>query len=124
MGLTVTDEDREQGIVFFSRAPTRSITSLLQRAAPPSGAKLAHQVSWRVDSLRSVIDFHHGSAPKASRSSRKSPTATRSGSYLFDPEGNRNEVILRLERDVRQPVRKTIDLDQDPRSTSAEAYDC
>lgn len=36
------------------------------------------------------------------------------GIYFFDPEGNRNEVYLRIERDVRQPFRKTVNLDQDP----------
>ncbi|WP_371657437.1 hypothetical protein [Streptomyces sp. NBC_00280] len=43
------------------------------------------------------------------------------GIYFFDPEGNRNEVYLRLERDVRQPFRKSIDLDQEPADVFAEA---
>ena len=43
------------------------------------------------------------------------------GIYFFDPEGNRNEVYLRIERDVRQPFRKSLDLDQDYDQILAQA---
>jgi catechol-2,3-dioxygenase len=43
------------------------------------------------------------------------------GIYFFDPEGNRNEVYLRIDRDVRQPFRKSIDFSQPPEQIYAEA---
>src|SRR3954467_6440126 len=53
IGLTVTDEDEERGIVFLSSRPDEEHHEfVLQRGrTAPDGAKLTHQVSWRVDSL-------------------------------------------------------------------------
>ena len=123
LGLTVTDEDEERGIVFFSSRPEEEHHEfVLQRGrtAPP-GAKLTHQVSWRVDSLESIIDFHHRFRGEGIEVQQEVTHGNAIGIYFFDPEGNRNEVYLRLERDVRQPFRKTIDLDQEPADVYAEA---
>jgi len=43
------------------------------------------------------------------------------GIYFFDPEGNRGEVYLRIPRDVRQPFRKTLNLEQPAAEVNAEA---
>jgi catechol 2,3-dioxygenase-like lactoylglutathione lyase family enzyme len=123
MGLTVTDEDEELGIVFLSSRPEEEHHEfVLQkgRTAPP-GAKLTHQVSWRVDSLESVIAFHHRFRAEGIEVQQEVTHGNAIGIYFFDPEGNRNEVYLRLEREVRQPFRKTIDLGQDPARVLAEA---
>ncbi|MGW4214473.1 VOC family protein [Lentzea sp. NPDC004789] len=123
LGLTVTDEDDERGIVFFSSRPEEEHHEfVLQRGrtAPP-GAKLTHQVSWRVDSLESIIDFHHRFRAEGIEVQQEVTHGNAIGIYFFDPEGNRNEVYLRLERDVRQPFRKTLNLDQDPADVLAEA---
>ncbi|BBC35014.1 Glyoxalase [Streptomyces graminofaciens] len=123
LGLTVTDEDEERGIVFFSSRPDEEHHEfVLQRGrtAPP-GAKLTHQVSWRVDTLESIIGFHHRFRAEGIDVQQEVTHGNAIGIYFFDPEGNRNEVYLRLERDVRQPFRKTIDLDQDPADVLAEA---
>lgn len=123
MGLTVTDEDTELGIVFFSSRPDEEHHEfVLQRGrtAPP-GSKLTHQVSWRVDSLETIIDFHHRFRAEGIEVQQEVTHGNAIGIYFFDPEGNRNEVYLRIERDVRQPFRKTIDLDQDPAAVLAEA---
>ncbi|MBK3574864.1 MULTISPECIES: VOC family protein [unclassified Streptomyces] len=123
MGLTVTDEDTELGIVFFSSRPDEEHHEfVLQRGrtAPP-GSKLTHQVSWRVDSLETIIDFHHRFRAEGIDVQQEVTHGNAIGIYFFDPEGNRNEVYLRIDRDVRQPFRKTIDLDQDPAAVLAEA---
>ncbi|MBE8476117.1 VOC family protein [Streptomyces justiciae] len=122
LGLTVTDEDEERGIVFFSARPEEEHHEfVLQRGrtAPP-GAKLTHQVSWRVDSLDTVIDFHHRFRAEGIEVQQEVTHGNAIGIYFFDPEGNRNEVYLRLERDVRQPFRKSLDLDQSPDEIFAE----
>jgi catechol 2,3-dioxygenase-like lactoylglutathione lyase family enzyme len=122
LGLTVTDEDEELGIVFFSSCPDEEHHEfVLQqgRTAPP-GAKLTHQVSWRVDSLESIIDFHHRFRAEGIEVQQEVTHGNAIGIYFFDPEGNRNEVYLRIDRDVRQPFRKTIDLDLPPEEIFAE----
>jgi catechol 2,3-dioxygenase-like lactoylglutathione lyase family enzyme len=123
LGLTVTDEDEERGIVFFSSRPDEEHHEfVLQRGrTAPAGAKLTHQVSWRVDSLESIIGFHHRFRAEGIKVQQEVTHGNAIGIYFFDPEGNRNEVYLRLERDVRQPFRKTIDLDQAPADVLAEA---
>ncbi|WP_371663445.1 VOC family protein [Streptomyces sp. NBC_00280] len=123
MGLTVTDEDEDLGIVFYSARPEDEHHEfVLQRGrtAPP-GVKLTHQVSWRVDSLETIIDFHRRFRAEGVEVQQEVTHGNAIGIYFFDPEGNRNEVYLRIERDVRQPFRKTIDLDQDPRQILAQA---
>ncbi|WP_308404367.1 VOC family protein [Streptomyces sp. ATCC 21386] len=123
MGLTVTDEDEERGIVFLSARPDEEHHEfVLQRGrTAPDGAKLTHQVSWRVDSLESVIDFHHRLRAEGIEVQQEVTHGNAIGIYFFDPEGNRNEVYLRLERDVHQPFRKTIDLDLPPEEILAES---
>jgi len=122
LGLTVTDEDEELGIVFFSARPsTEHHEFVLQRgrrAAPD--VRLAHQVSWRVDSIDAILEFHRRFREEGIEVQQEVTHGNAIGIYFFDPEGNRNEVYLRLERDVRQPFRKSINLDQDPRDVLAE----
>ncbi|PRY36856.1 VOC family protein [Umezawaea tangerina] len=123
IGLTVTDEDAELGIVFLSSHPeTEHHEFVLQtgRTAVP-GAKLQHQVSWRVEELEDLIRYHHLFAAEGVEVQQEVTHGNAFGIYFFDPEGNRNEVYLRLERDVRQPFRKTIDLGQSPEAIHAEA---
>jgi catechol-2,3-dioxygenase len=116
LGLTVTDEDDELGIVFLSSRPESEHHELvLQRGrTAPRETKLTHQISWRVDSLDAVLDFHERFRQAGTEVQQEVTHGNAVGIYFFDPEGNRNEVYLRLDRDVRQPFRKAIDLDQQP----------
>lgn len=114
LGLVVTDEDADLGIVFLSAQPELEHHELVLqrgRTAPP-GAKLVHQISWRVDKLESIIEFHHRFATAGIRVQQEVTHGNAIAIYFFDPEGNRNEVYVRVERDVRQPFRKTLNLDQ------------
>lgn len=123
MGLTVTDEDDDLGIVFFSARPDEEHHEFVLQSGrtAPAGAKLTHQVSWRVDSLESIIEFHKRFRDEGIPVQQEVTHGNAIGIYFFDPEGNRNEVYLRIERDVRQPFRKTLNLDQDAADILAEA---
>ena len=123
MGLTVTDEDEDLEIVFFSSRPDEEHHEFVLQSGrtAPAGAKLTHQVSWRVDSLESIIEFHKRFRDEGISVQQEVTHGNAIGIYFFDPEGNRNEVYLRIERDVRQPFRKTLDLDQDPAAILADA---
>jgi catechol 2,3-dioxygenase-like lactoylglutathione lyase family enzyme len=123
IGLTVTDEDEEQGIVFFSSRPgVEHHEFVIQRGrtAPP-GSLLPHQVSWRVDSVETLQMYHHRFKAEGVRVQQEVTHGNAYGIYFFDPEGNRGEVYLRIPRDVRQPFRKTLNLEQPVTEVNAEA---
>ena len=123
LGLTVTDEDADLGIVFLSARPEQEHHEfVLQRGrtAPPR-SKLTHQVSWRVDSLETILEFHRRFREAGVEVQQEVTHGNAIGIYFFDPEGNRNEVYLRVDEDVRQPFRKSIDLEQSPQDVLAEA---
>lgn len=123
MGLEVTDEDDALGIVFLSSRPTEEHHEfVLQKGrTAPVASKMSHQVSWRVDSLETVLEFHRRFVAEGVEVQQEVTHGNAIGIYFFDPEGNRNEVYLRVERDVRQPFRKTIDLSQSPEEVLAQA---
>jgi catechol 2,3-dioxygenase-like lactoylglutathione lyase family enzyme len=123
LGLTVTDQDEEHGIVFMSARPDDEHHEfvLARGRTAPKGTLLTHQVSWRVDSLETVIEFHHRFRAEGIDVQQEVTHGNAIGIYFFDPEGNRNEVYLRVEKDVRQPFRKTLNLDQAPEQVLAEA---
>jgi catechol 2,3-dioxygenase-like lactoylglutathione lyase family enzyme len=123
LGLTVTDEDAGLGIVFFSARPDEEHHEfVLQkgRTAEP-GAKQQHQISWRVQSLEDIRAFHRRFQEEGVEVQQEVTHGNAFGIYFFDPEGNRNEVYLRIERDVRQPFRKSIDFGLPAEEIYAEA---
>lgn len=123
LGLRITDRDDEIGIVFLSSRPEiEHHEFVLQkgRTAPP-GALLPHQISWRIDSLKTLVEFHNAFRDAGVRVQQEVTHGNALGIYFFDPEGNRNEVYVRLDRDVRQPFRKTLNLDQGLDKIMAEA---
>jgi catechol-2,3-dioxygenase len=123
VGLTVTDEDPGVGIVFLSSRPGVEHHELVlaRGRTAPAGTMLTHQVSWRVDSLETIIEYHRRFRTEGVDVQQEVTHGNAIGIYFFDPEGNRNEVYLRVDRDVRQPFRKSLDLDRDPEGILAEA---
>ena len=123
MGLTVTDEDGDLGIVFLSARPDEEHHEfVLQRGRTAAiGDKQQHQISWRVASLDDIRAFHRLFEQENIQVQQEVTHGNAFGIYFFDPEGNRNEVYLRIERDVRQPFRKTIDFGMGPAQIYAEA---
>jgi len=115
LGLQVTDEDDDLGIVFLSSNPEEEHHEFVLQVGrtADAGARLTHQISWRVDSLQTIVDFHHRFRAESIPVQQEVTHGNAIGIYFFDPEGNRNEVYLKLDRDVRQPFRKTLNLDQD-----------
>ncbi|MFI5682932.1 VOC family protein [Streptomyces sp. NPDC051636] len=123
MGLTVTDEDEGLGIVFFSARPDEEHHEfVLQKGRTAAiGDKQQHQISWRVASLEDIRNFHRLFAEEGVKVQQEVTHGNAFGIYFFDPEGNRNEVYLRIEKDVRQPFRKSIDFGMEPEAIYAEA---
>jgi len=125
LGLEVTDADDELGIVFFSAQPELEHHEFVLQVGrtAPAGAKLPHQISWRVDSIETIIDFHHTFRDEGIPVQQEVTHGNAIGIYFFDPEGNRNEVYLKLDREVQQPFRKTLNLDQTPEQVMADVED-
>lgn len=123
MRLQVTDEDADLGIVFFSARPEEEHHEFVLQTGRTAeiGAKQQHQISWRVESLDDLIDFHRRFAEEGVEVQQEVTHGNAFGIYFFDPEGNRNEVYLRIDLDVRQPFRKTLNLEQSPEEIWAEA---
>ena len=123
MGLTITDEDLAAGMVFLSSRPDVEHHEfvLAHGRTAPEGLRLLQQVSWRVDSLETLLDFHKRFKEAGVNVQQEVTHGNAFGIYFWDPEGNRNEVYMRIDKDVRQPFRKDINLDQAPEDIWAEA---
>lgn len=124
LGLTVTDFDDRYGMVFLSSRPEIEHHELVlgKGRRADRDVRLIHQISWRVDSLETLQEFHQRFISEGVDVQQEITHGNAFGIYFFDPEGNRNEVYLRVDRDVHQPFRKTLDLGltSDEILTSAE----
>jgi catechol-2,3-dioxygenase len=116
LGLIVTDRDDEIGMVFLSSRPEVEHHELvLARGRTGSrGVRVLNQVSWRLDSLESLLAFHRRFTRLGVPIRQTVTHGNALGMYFEDPEGNVNEVYWQTERDVRQPFRKSIDLGAKP----------
>jgi catechol-2,3-dioxygenase len=123
LGLVVTDEDEEQGMVFLSSRPEAEHHELVLAHGRVGGpeVKVTHQISWRVNSLEDVLVFHERFKQEGIPVQQEVTHGNAVGIYFFDPEGNRNEVYWPTGRDVRQPFRKTLNLDQPAEQVLAES---
>jgi catechol-2,3-dioxygenase len=116
LGLHVTDEDEQEGMVFLSSRPEAEHHELVLARGRVGGpeTKVTHQISWRVPRLEDVLAFHERFRSEGIQVQQEVTHGNAVGIYFFDPEGNRNEVYWQTGRDVRQPFRKSLNLDQSP----------
>ncbi|WP_300679627.1 VOC family protein [Nocardioides sp.] len=123
MGLTVTDEDLDLGMVFLSARPEVEHHELVlaRGRRTTTETKLIQQVSFRVDSVESLLEFHHAFQAAGVTVQQEVTHGNAYGIYFWDPEGNRVEVYHRVPVDVRQPFRKDLNLDQPVEQVIAEA---
>ena len=123
LGLTVTDEDDERGIVFLSSRPDEEhheFVLMRGRTAPPV-ARLVQQISWHVASLDDLLAFHRLLQAEGVTVEREVTHGIALGIYFLDPEGNRIEVYWATDQRVPQPFGKAIDLDQPAEAVLAQA---
>ncbi|MCP2280977.1 VOC family protein [Nocardia amikacinitolerans] len=115
LGLTVTDHDEKLGIWFLSARPDTEHHELLLasgRTAAPD-VQLIQQVSFRCDSLESVIGYFRRFRAEGVRLDMVVSHGNAVGVYFYDPEGNRCEVYWQTGLEARQPFVEHIDLDTD-----------
>jgi catechol-2,3-dioxygenase len=123
LGLTITDEDLDHGIVFLSARPdVEHHEFVLARGRnAPDDVKLIQQISFRVEDVDTLLEFHKTFKDAGVPVQQEVTHGNAYGIYFWDPEGNRVEVYVRVPRDVRQPFRKDLNLDQSADQVLAEA---
>lgn len=123
LGLSVTDEDLDLGMVFLSARPVVEHHELVLATgrSAPLDTHQTHQISWRVDSLESLRAFKRRFDAEGVPLQQVVTHGNAFGIYFFDPEGNRGEVYWPTGVPIPQPFRKSLDVDQDPEAIFAEA---
>jgi catechol-2,3-dioxygenase len=117
LGLTVTDDDEELGIRFFSARPNfehHEFQLVRGRTVPDAseGALLIQQISFRVNTLPELIEFHEKFVAHNVRFDMVVTHGNALAIYFFDPEGNRAEVYWHTGLPARQPFLARVDLTQ------------
>lgn len=115
LGLTVTDEDLDLGMRFFSARPNfeHHEFQLVEGRTVGNGRdghKLIQQTSFRVNTLPELIEFYGRFLDNDVEFDMVVSHGNAFGIYFFDPEGNRCEVYWQTGLPARQPFLVRIDL--------------
>lgn len=115
IGLTVTDEDPERGMVFMSARPEEEHHELLLcRGRNVDEAKVVQQISFRCDSFEDVLGFYRRFKENNVKFDMILSHGNAVGVYVFDPEGNRIETYWNTGLRAKQPYGEMIDLEKPP----------
>jgi catechol-2,3-dioxygenase len=124
LGLKITDEDLDRGLVFFSSRPEEEHHEfvIMRGRTGAADEKVVQQISWHVESLEDLLEFH-----KILKNSnevtveRELTHGIAIAIYFFDPEGNRIEVYWATDKDIPQPFGRLLDLDKSAEEVLAQA---
>jgi len=117
LGLQVTDEDPDVGLVFMSARPEEEHHELLLcrgRNVQDEDALLLQQVSFRCGSLEDVIGYYRRLRQHEVRFDMVVSHGNAIGIYFRDPEGNRCEIYCGTGLRARQPYLEKVNLDESP----------
>ncbi|MFN8632433.1 MAG: VOC family protein [Chloroflexota bacterium] len=123
LGLTVTDEDTERGLVFFSSRPKEEHHEfvIMRGRTGPADAQVVQQISWHVEDLNTLLEYHRVLQAEGVKVEREITHGIAIAIYFLDPEGNRIEVYWATEHDIPQPFGRPVDLDQPADKVLAQA---
>ena len=116
IGLTVTDEDPERGMVFMSARPEEEHHELLlcRGRNVDNEAKVVQQISFRCNSFEDVLGFYRRFKENNVKFDMILSHGNAVGVYIFDPEGNRIETYWNTGLRAKQPYGEMIDLEKPP----------
>jgi catechol-2,3-dioxygenase len=116
IGLTVTDEDPERGMVFMSARPEEEHHQLLlcRGRNVDDKAKVVQQISFRCDSFEDVVGFYRRFKENNVKFDMILSHGSAVGVYVFDPEGNCIETYWNTGLKAKQPYGEMIDLERPP----------
>ena len=114
MGMTITDEDLDRGIVFLSADPKSEHHELALARVRDDGqpTQWVQQVSFVVKDMDDLRDFYHRLQKEGLKIDRTVTHGISCSIYFFDPEDNRIELYYKTGYNVRQPLGEHIDLDK------------
>ncbi|HXH11796.1 MAG TPA: VOC family protein [Alphaproteobacteria bacterium] len=113
LGLQLTDEDLERGIVFLSANPEAEHheVALVRGRDAPRGVKLVNQISFKVKSLDDLKDLHRRLQAEQLPIERFVSHGISLGLYAYDPEGNRLELYYKTDFKAPQPLGEPVDIE-------------
>ena len=115
LGLQVTDEDLEMGLVFMSARPEEEHHEFLLCAGRNvDDVNLLQQVSWRCNGLEDVIGYYERFKENRIKFDMIVSHGNAIGIYFRDPEDNRLEVYWATGLKARQPYLEKVDLTKSP----------
>jgi catechol-2,3-dioxygenase len=123
MGLTVTDEDTERGLTFFSSRPDAEHHEfvIMPGRTAPSDTKIVQQISWHVESVDELLAFHRVLRDEGVSVQREITHGIALAIYFLDPEGNTIEVYWATDKRIPQPFGRAVDMDQSAEDVLAQA---
>ena len=114
IGLEIADEDIEgRGMVFLSAHPDEEHHEfvIMKGRTGDAGAQVIQQLSFKVDTLAELKDFHTVFKSEGVEIQRTVSHGNAFGMYATDPEGNTIEVYYKTGFPVPQPHGDPVDLD-------------
>ncbi len=123
LGLTVTDESDEIGMVFLSSQPEREHheLALVRGRTTPVGSVMLNQISFHVAGIETLKTYLEVFRQENVKIQQIVTHGIAIGVYAFDPEGNRFELYWDTGVRCPQPYSKAINLDQAAHEVLAEA---
>jgi catechol-2,3-dioxygenase len=114
LGLTVSDENPELGMVFMSSRPDDEHHELLlcRGRNVGSDARLVQQISFRCNSLEDVLGYYRRFKEHGVKIDVILSHGNAIGVYALDPEGNRFEVYWATGLKAKQPYGIRMDLEK------------
>jgi catechol-2,3-dioxygenase len=112
IGLQVTDDDIDHGLVFLSADPSVEHHHLVLARVPESQQlrPVLQQVSFRCSTLEDIIGFFQRFKNEGVHIQYAVTHGNAIGVYFYDPDGNRCEVYWQTGLQARQAFRVSIDL--------------
>lgn len=112
IGLQITDEDTDHGLVFLSADPLAEHHHLVLARVPEMQQMrpVLQQLSFRCSALEDVIGFFDRFKNEGVRIQYAVTHGNAIGVYFYDPDGNRCEVYWQTGLQARQAFRVGIDL--------------
>lgn len=115
IGLQITNEDRDMGMVFLSARPEEEDHELLLCGGREvDDVLLLQQVSWRCNSLDDVIGYYRRLNQHGVKYDMIVSHGNAVGMYFRDPEDNRLEIYWATGLKARQPYLEKVDLNEPP----------
>ncbi|HEY8695205.1 MAG TPA: VOC family protein [Chloroflexota bacterium] len=113
MGMQLTKQNWQRGMIFLSTDPDRSDHEIALMAGRPEGEQphLIDQISMRVETLDDLRDFVRRIKEAGLRIDHIVSHCSAIGCYFFDPEGNRTEVFWLTGRPCWVPALQPVDVE-------------